>query len=102
MTQFTMEDIAQIGLLIWAQKAQTPHEKPKHEGVPRVSFWVCDRRLELAAYEISEEAIAPAKPTTAPAVAVAGTGGGATSRPFPFIGVIGFLWISELADYRVV
>ncbi len=52
--------------------------------------------VELAAYEIVEEPIAPAKPATAPAVAVAGTGGGATSRPFPLISVIGLLWFMSL------
>jgi len=52
--------------------------------------------VELAAYEIGEEAIAPAEPTTAPAVAVAGTGGGISSRPFPFIGIIGLLWFMSL------
>lgn len=56
--------------------------------------------VELAAYEVVEEAIAPAEPTAAPAVAVAGTGGGATSRPFPFIGVIGLLWFMSLFRRR--
>jgi len=56
--------------------------------------------VELAAYEIGEEAIAPAKPTTAPAVAVAGTGGGSSSRPFPFIGIIGLLWFMSLFRRR--
>ena len=51
---------------------------------------------ELAAYEITEEEITPAKPTTAPAVAVAGTGGGAASRSFSFISVIGLLWLLSL------
>ncbi len=55
--------------------------------------------VNLAAYEITEEAIAPVKPTTAPAVAVTGTGGGGGgfSLPFPFFGMIFFLWfISSL------
>ena len=56
--------------------------------------------VKLAAYEISAEAIAPAKPTTAPAVAVAGTGGGASSRPFSFIGIIGLLWLMSLFRRR--
>ncbi len=56
--------------------------------------------VKLAAYEISAEAIAPAKPTTAPAVAVAGTGGGTLSRPFPFIGIIGLLWFMSLFRRR--
>ncbi len=56
--------------------------------------------VELAAYEIVEEAIVLAEPTAAPAVAVAGTGGGATSRPFPFISVIGLLWFMSLFRRR--
>ncbi len=56
--------------------------------------------VELAAYEISAEAVAPAKPTTAPVVAVAGTGGGTSSRPFPFIGIIGLLWFMSLFRRR--
>jgi len=56
--------------------------------------------VELVAYEISAEAIAPAKPTTAPAVAVAGTGGGTSSRPFPFMGIIGLLWLMSLFRRR--
>ena len=56
--------------------------------------------VELAAYEISEEAIAPAKPTTAPAVAVAGSGGGTSSRPFSFISIIGLLWFMSLFRRR--
>jgi len=56
--------------------------------------------VKLAAYEISEEAIAPAKPTTAPAVAVAGTGGGTSSRPFPFFSIIFFLFFISLFRRR--
>lgn len=56
--------------------------------------------VELAAYEISEEAIASIKPPTAPAVAVAGTGGGALSRPFPFVGIIFLLWFMTLFRRR--
>ncbi len=56
--------------------------------------------VELAAYEIGDEAIAPAKPTTAPAVAIAGTGGGSSSQPFPFIGIIGLLWFMSLFRRR--
>ena len=56
--------------------------------------------VELAAYEISTEAIAPAKPTTAPAVAVAGSGGGTSSQPFPFISIIGLLWFMSLFRRR--
>ncbi len=53
---------------------------------------------KLAAYEISAEAIAPLKPTTAPAVAVAGTGGGA--QPFSFISIIGLMWLMSLFRRR--
>ena len=58
------------------------------------------KNVELAAYEISEEAIAPAKPTTAPAVAVTRTGGGTSSQPFPFISIIGLLWFMSLLRRR--
>jgi hypothetical protein len=56
--------------------------------------------VELAAYEISEEAVTPAGPTTAPEVAVTGTGGGSSSFPFPFISIIGFLWLISLFRRR--
>jgi len=56
--------------------------------------------VELAAYEIGEEAIISAKPTAAPAVAVAGTGGGISAQPFPFIGIIGLLWFMSLFRRR--
>ncbi len=56
--------------------------------------------VELATYEIGEEAIALTEPTTAPAVAVAGTGGGAPSQPFPFISIIGLLWFMSLFRRR--
>jgi len=57
--------------------------------------------VELGAYEISEEAVAPAGPITAPSVAVAGGGsggggGGASFGSFPFFGIIGFLWLISL------
>jgi len=52
--------------------------------------------VELAAYEISPEPITLVKPSTAPSVAVTKTGKGGSSRPFPFIGVIGFLWLMSL------
>ncbi len=56
---------------------------------------------ELAAYEISEETIiAPAKTTTAPLTAVTKTGGGSSSLPFPFFGVIGLLWFMSLFRRR--
>ena len=51
--------------------------------------------VRLAAYEISEEAIAPSEPSAAPATAVAqtGGGGGGFSLRFPFFGIIFLLWI---------
>ena len=47
--------------------------------------------VTLPAYEVKEEAIAPVKPSKAPAVAVAGTGG-STSSPLPFSSII-FLFL---------
>ncbi len=51
--------------------------------------------VEVAAYEISEEAIVPAKPTTAPVTAVTKTEGGGVS-PFPFFSIFAFLWLISL------
>ncbi|MFC2002848.1 hypothetical protein ACFLV4_02735 [Chloroflexota bacterium] len=56
--------------------------------------------VKLAAYEISEEQVAQVKPTKAPAVAVAGAGGGTSSLPFPFIGIIGLLWLMSMFRRR--
>ena len=57
--------------------------------------------VKLAAYEITEEEIAPTKPTKEPAVAVAGAGGGGVSfRPLPFTGIIGLLWLMSLFRRR--
>lgn len=56
--------------------------------------------VKLAAYEISEEAIAPAKPAAAPSTAVAQTGAGTSSLPFPFFGIIGLLWFISLFRRR--
>ena len=56
--------------------------------------------VKLLAYEISEEEVAPVKPTKAPAVAVAGAGGGTSVQPFPFVGIIGFLWLMSLFRRR--
>jgi len=55
---------------------------------------------KLAAYEISAEAIAPLKPPTAPSIAIAETGGGALALPFPFISIIGLLWLISLFRRR--
>jgi transglutaminase-like putative cysteine protease len=56
--------------------------------------------VELAAYEISAEAVAPVKPSTAPPTAIAQTGGGASVQPFSFIGIIGLLWFIPLFRRR--
>jgi hypothetical protein len=55
--------------------------------------------MELAAYEISAEAVAPRKPAAAPATAIAG-GGGSASLPFPFFSIIGLLWFLSLFRRR--
>jgi len=55
---------------------------------------------KLAAYEISAEAIAPVKPSTAPPTAIAQTGGGASFQPFSFISIIGLLWFMSLFRRR--
>ena len=55
--------------------------------------------VKVAAYEIGEEAIA-LKPSTAPPTAVASTGGGGSSQPFPFMGIIGLLWFMSLFRRR--
>lgn len=51
---------------------------------------------ELAAYEISAEAIGPGKPIIAPLTTVTKSGGGSSSFPFPFFGIIGLLWFMSL------
>jgi len=57
--------------------------------------------VKLAAYEISDEAIAPLKPpAAAPPATVAETGKGTSGQPFPFIGVIGLLWFISLFRRR--
>ena len=56
--------------------------------------------VEVAAYEVSAEAIAPLEPSTTPATAIARTGGGGSSRPFPFFGIIGLLWFMSLFRRR--
>jgi len=64
--------------------------------------WVPKKLInaKLAAYEISAEAIAPVKPSTAPPTAIAQTGGGASTQPFSFIGIIGLLWLLPLFRRR--
>ncbi len=51
--------------------------------------------VTLAAYEVTDEVIATVEPPEAPSTAVvpgAGGGGGGFSMPFPFFGIIFFLW----------
>ncbi len=56
--------------------------------------WVPDEFLDgnLAAYEVTEEVIAPAEPPEASATAVVPSGGGGFSLPFPLFGIIFVLW----------
>ena len=57
--------------------------------------------VEMAAYEISEEVIAPVKPSKAPSVVVGKTGkGGGSSLPIPFGGVFFLLWLIPLFRRR--
>jgi len=56
--------------------------------------------IELAAYELGEEAITPSEPSAVPSAAVASTGGGTSSRPFPFISIIGLLWLMSMFRRR--
>ncbi len=64
--------------------------------------WVSNEfiNVKLAACEISEETVAPVEPPAAPSTAVAGTGKDTSSQPFPFIGIIGLLWIMSLFRRR--
>ena len=55
---------------------------------------------EMAAYEISEEAIAPTETPTDTLTAVTKSGGGSASFPFPFFGVIGLLWFLSMFRRR--
>jgi hypothetical protein len=48
--------------------------------------------VEIPAYEIPAEGVAPLTPPPTPAIAVAGTGEGVTYRPYLFFIVIGLLW----------
>ncbi len=56
--------------------------------------------VELAAYEISQEAVSLVKPSTAPSTAIAGTSRGGFFMPSPFMGVIGLLWLTSLFRRR--
>jgi len=57
--------------------------------------WVPKEYLNtrMAAYEIGDEEIATAEPPAAPSVAIAKTGKTASTRPFPFFGMIMMLWL---------
>jgi hypothetical protein len=57
--------------------------------------------VELAAYEISQEAIAPLEPSNAPVTATTGATRKSTSfQPFPLISIIGLLWFISLFRRR--
>lgn len=57
--------------------------------------------VQIAAYEIGEETIAREKPAKAPSIMVGENGGGGgSSRPFSFFGVIAFLWLIPMFRRR--
>ncbi len=56
--------------------------------------------VELAAYEVGEEAITLVEPTTAPAAVVAGGGKTSASSPFPFFSIFLLLWLLPLFRRR--
>ena len=57
--------------------------------------------VELAAYEIEAETIELVEPPAAtPATVVRSGGGGTSSRPFPFISIIGLLWLMSMFRRR--
>jgi len=56
--------------------------------------------VELAAYEVSDEAIVPVATPSAPLVAVTKGGGGSSGLPFPFFGFIGLLWFMSMFRRR--
>jgi len=58
--------------------------------------------VKVATYEISAEEIATTKSSIAPPAAIAQTGTGAPVQPFPFIGIIGLLWLMSLFRRRRV
>ncbi len=55
---------------------------------------------EVATYEIGKETVVQTVPATKPSAAVSQTGGGGSSLPFPFFGVIGLLWFMSLFRKR--
>jgi hypothetical protein len=57
----------------------------------------------IAAYEIEDETVAREKPPTTPATAIAPEEkktSSSSSTPFPFLGVIGFIWIMSFVRRR--
>ena len=56
--------------------------------------------VQVAACEVSDQPIAPAEITEAPATAVTRAGGGSSGLPFPFFGFIGLLWFLSLFRRR--
>jgi len=58
--------------------------------------------LELAAYEITDEVIAPVEPSTRPSVAVTTTGKSTSFWPSPFFIIIALLWLPSLFRRRRV
>ena len=55
---------------------------------------------KIATYEIGEETITRTGAAKGPAIAVSQTGGGSSSLPFPFFGVLGFLWLMSMFRRR--
>ncbi len=56
--------------------------------------------VELAAYEVEAEPVARLKPPAAPSTVIAQTGGGGSSLLFPFLGIMGLLWLLPLLRRR--
>jgi len=56
--------------------------------------------VEMAAYEITAEAIGQLEPATAPPTVITKTGGGGGVQPFPFFGIIALLWFIPLFRRR--
>jgi len=56
--------------------------------------------VKLVAYEIKAETVAAVKPLAVPSTAVATTGTGTSSQPFPFFSIILLLWFLPLFRRR--
>lgn len=56
--------------------------------------------VNLASYEITDEVLRPTEVPKAPATAVAKSGGTSSAQPFPFFGIIIFLWLMSLFRRR--